>query len=246
MFGSELSLQFRLFGIPVQVSLFFLILAVVINQGARSSPLLLAAWVVIVLASVLAHELGHALSAQAFGQQPYITLWGLGGLTTWRQTTELSAGRRFVISAAGPVVGLVIGFVALFPWVLMRESPGAGATILSYIVFANLGWGILNLVPMLPLDGGNIMAAVFDAIAPGRGRRAARYGSIVTALVIAPLALFAGMFLMVFYCALSIWMNIQELRRPPAPPTPPGEAVIDIPAERLSNDVTPPRDDRLP
>ena len=85
MFGSP-SVQFRLFGIQVHVDLFFLVLAVLIGgRGIRESPVLLVSWVAIVFASVLLHELGHALSARAFGQQPVISLYGLGGVTAWRQ-----------------------------------------------------------------------------------------------------------------------------------------------------------------
>jgi Zn-dependent protease len=239
MFGTGPSFQFRLFGIPVQVSLFFLLLVVLIGQrDARGSPLLLVSWVVIAFLSVLLHELGHAGFARLFGRQPFVFLYGLGGLTTWRQQGEMAAGRRFVVSLAGPAIGLVIGVLALIAYYALRGSSPTGATIARYVVWANLGWGILNLIPMLPLDGGHMMEAVFDLIAPGRGARAARYGSIVTAVVVAPLALAMGMLMMVLYCAFAIWANVQDLRRPAAPP--PSAAVIDVPAQPLPADDPPP------
>lgn len=245
MFGSP-SFQFRLFGIQVNVDLFFLVLAVVIGgRGIRGSLVLLVSWVAIVFASVLLHEMGHALFARLFGQQPYISLYGLGGVTVWRHTGEMSAGRRFVIGLAGPSVGIVIGSMAAILKALLPNDTVAD-TVAGFVVFANLGWGILNLVPMLPLDGGKIMEALFDLVAPGRGARGARYVSIVTALVIAPLSLAVGLYMMVLYCALSIWINIQELRRPPAPPVAPAEAVIDVPAQPVSNDVNRDPDGRLP
>jgi membrane-associated protease RseP (regulator of RpoE activity) len=245
MFGNEPGLQFRVFGIPVQVSLFFLLIVFLLGRGsADGSPLLMVAWVAIAFASVLLHELGHALSARAFGQRPYIELFGLGGVTTWRQVGELPAGRRFLISAAGPGVGLVIGFIALFPWLLMKGSGSAAEAILSFIVFANLGWGILNLLPMLPLDGGKMMASFFELLAPGRGNRAALYGSIVTAVLVAPLALASHLYMLVLYCGLAVWFNVAELRRRPEPPVPPAQAVIDVPAEPLSNEVNPGHDRR--
>jgi len=245
MFGADLSLQFRVFGIQVQVSLFFLVLAVIIGQsGAKGSPLLLAAWVVVVFGSVLLHELGHALSARAFGQQPAITLYGLGGVTTWRPRGEMSPGRAFLVALAGPLIGIVIGVAALLAYFALPEKDTTAARVVFYLVWANLGWGILNLIPMLPLDGGKIMVAVFDLLAPGRGQRAACYASIVTAVLVAPLAIAIGLFMLAFYCAFAIWMNIQALRIPP--PQPPSAAVIDVTAQVLPPDEPPARGDRLP
>lgn len=239
MFGADMSVQFRLFGIPVHVSLFFLLLVVILGRGAaKGSPLLLVAWVAIAAASVLLHELGHALSARAFGKRPFIMLYGMGGVTTWRERQEMTAGRRFVVSLAGPAIGVLLGTVALAVYYVMPDKKASSGVIASMVVFANLGWGVLNLIPMLPLDGGHIVAAVFDLLAPGSGRRGARYVSIATAVVIAPLALLGGLFLLALYCAFAVWMNIQELRTPPPPPAPP--AVIDVPAEVLPPDEAPP------
>jgi Zn-dependent protease len=243
MFGSP-SFQFRLFGIQVNVDLFFLVLAVLIGgRGIRGSLVMLVSWVAIVFASVLLHEMGHALSARLFGQQPFIALHGLGGVTVWRQAGELSAGRRLLISLAGPSVGIVVGTAALVVQALLPNGTVADR-VASFVVFANLGWGILNLVPMLPLDGGKIMESLFDLLAPGRGARAARYASIVTALLLAPLSWAVGMYMMVLYCGLAIWSNVSELRRRPAPPASPSQAVIDVAAEPVSNEVNPGRDDR--
>ena len=239
MFGGDPGFQVRVLGIPVHVSLFFLLLIVLIGRsGFGSSPLLLVAWVAIATASVLLHELGHALAAKAFGRKPYIALYGLGGVTAWRETGEMPAGRRFLISAAGPAVGLVIGFVALFPYALLGNQT-TGGRIAFFIVFANLGWGLLNLLPMLPLDGGKMMASFFELLAPGRGGRAALYASIAVAIVVAPLALMARMYMLVLYCGLAVWSNVAELRRRPAPAA---EAVIDVPAEPVSNEVNPGRE----
>jgi Zn-dependent protease len=238
MFGADLSLQFRLFGIPIHVSLFFLLLVVLLGQGAaKGKPLLLVAWVGIAAASVLLHELGHALTARAFGKRPYILLYGMGGVTTWRERQEMTAGRRFIVSLAGPAVGVALGIVALGFYVALPDKKASAGVITSMIVFANLGWGVLNLIPMLPLDGGQVVAAVFDLMSPGSGARAARYVSIVTAVVIAPLAVLGGLFLLALYCAFSVWMNVQALRTPPSPPA---GTVIDVPAQVLPGDEPPP------
>ena len=59
------------------------------------------------------------------------------------------------------------------------------------LVWVNLGWGVLNLAPMLPLDGGNIMASTFELFAGKPGVRVARYISLV--LAVGLVLLFVGM-----------------------------------------------------
>ncbi len=244
MFGSDLSLEFRVFGIPVRASLFFLIMAVLLGRGWAHTPARMVAWVGIVFVSVLLHELGHALVARSFGQQPLITLHAMGGLTTWRVHQPLTAGRRFAVAFAGPAAGIALTiFTAVFGALFFAKG-SAGREIASQAAAINLVWAILNLIPMLPLDGGNIVSALFDLMAPGRGRRLANYVSVVTAIGAGAFAVMSGMFIFALICGFAIWMNIRELRTPPAPP--PGAAVIDVPAQVLPPDETPSRGDRLP
>ena len=244
MFGSDLSFEFRVFGIPVRVSLFFFILALLLGRSWAHSPARMAAWVLIVFLSVLLHEMGHALMARLFGQQPFITLHGVGGLTTWRSTQPLSAGRRFAVAFAGPVAGLGLAVFAAFVGALFFARGSGGREIMAQAAAVNLFWAVLNLIPMLPLDGGNIASSLFDLLSPGRGRRLGNYLSIPTAIVVGALAIMSGMFVFALICGFAIWINVQELRRPPAPPTPPAEAVIDIPAQPMSKEVNPDRDNR--
>jgi Zn-dependent protease len=242
MLGSEPQVRFRIFGVQVEVGLFFLLVVVILGQGStRGSLVLLGAWVVIAFASVLLHELGHALTARAFGQQPFVSLYGLGGITRWRQRRELSAGERLVVSATGPALGIVVGVPTLIVYLSLGDRTTTAALLLAFVVYANLVWAVLNLLPMLPFDGGHVTSALVDMVAPGRGPRAARYVSIVTALLVAPLAFASGRFLLMLYCGFVLWMNIQDLRGPTAAP-PPSSAVIDVPAQPLPpDDARPPR-----
>jgi membrane-associated protease RseP (regulator of RpoE activity) len=238
MFGADLSIQFRLLGIPVHVNPFFVLVLLILGRGAaKGSLMLLAAWVAIAGASVLLHELGHAVSARAFGMRPFIFLHGLGGVTAWRNGGRMTGGRRFVVSAAGPALGVLLGIVALVFYAALPDRNTTAGAVLAMVLYANLGWGILNLIPMLPLDGGQMVASVFDLISPGSGFRAARYVSILTAVVIAPLALFGKLFILALYCLWAIWMNVQELRAPAARPA---EAVVDVSAQAAPPDEIPP------
>jgi hypothetical protein len=93
------------------------------------------------------------------------------------------------VSFAGPLVGIALGVPAL-AWSLAAtpDDPLVDFT-LTMFVFVNLGWGILNLIPMMPLDGGNIMASFFELFAKGKGRIAARWVSLALSAAILAWAL---------------------------------------------------------
>jgi Zn-dependent protease len=246
VFGTDLGVQFRLFGIPVHVSLFFLVIAVLLGQGwTKGDPVRMVAWVLIVFVSVLVHEFGHAFTARSFGQQPFISLHGMGGVTAWRQRGEMKAGRRLLVALAGPMAGVALAFMIAIAGGLFTQRGTAARATVTMIAVVNLFWAVINLIPMIPLDGGNIMAALFDLVVPGKGRQAARYVSIAVALGVGVLALLYGMFVLALVCGLSIWMNFTDLRNAqavPAPPSPP--QVIDVSAEVLPPDEPPRPPDR--
>jgi Zn-dependent protease len=197
-----MNLSFRLGSIPVRILPSFFITTVVINLGlAGTEPRKLVLWMAIVLASVLVHELGHALAGLAFGLQPRIDLHGFGGTTSWAATERLSSTKHIIISLAGPGMGFVAG--ALVATFVSVAGPGArfvaGALLAAFglapafqekslieftyssLLFVNVGWGVLNLLPMLPLDGGNVMTHALAVVMPGRGERPARLVSLTVA-----------------------------------------------------------------
>jgi Zn-dependent protease len=215
-----MEIQFRLFGIPVHVSVVFLLIALVLGQqsGART-PVLMAAWIVIMFVGILLHELGHALTARAYGQEPAIAIHGFGGTTMWQPRGEVGPGKRALITLAGPVVGLVIGVPALVIAGLLPEGSMAGQ-VMGFVYFVNLVWAIFNLVPMLPLDGGRIMASVLELLFGKGSLRFAYILSIVVAALFGVLMLWIGSYITLVFCAYFIYMNVQglgQLRRPDPP-----------------------------
>jgi Zn-dependent protease len=174
-----MSIEFRLLGIPVRIHLWFWFMALwlwTLDRGEGWAGLLV--WVAVVLQGILMHELGHALAGRAFGRTPRIELVALGGITWWEQAEPMSPGRNLVVSAAGPAVGIFVGSLSLVLMdVLQIPDPSLGRYLFRSLVWVNLGWGLLNLLPIMPLDGGNIVAALFDFAAPSRGRLFASYVS---------------------------------------------------------------------
>jgi len=231
---------FRLFGIPVRVSLLFFLAAYFLGRNSLARGVgFFTAWVVAMFVGVLLHELGHAITAKAFGQQPSIRLYGFGGVTSYTPRGAVSPGQRMLISLAGPGVGIVLGLAAAVAGVVMTREGGAARAVFDDLVWVNLGWGLINLIPMLPLDGGNIMASLFELLAPGKGQRAARYVSIGMAGLVTLLAVVGRQFIAALFCAFFVYINVQALRTGGAAPAPGREPEPLPPPPEERDDSTP-------
>jgi Zn-dependent protease len=144
-------------------------------------------------ASIVLHELGHALQARREGIEiAGIDLWFFGGIAQIKQDTE-SPGAEFRIAVAGPVVTLLIvgvcvalgalisDFQRFLDVALLKSGVHAGAALvlLSWLATINAGLLVFNLVPAFPLDGGRIARAAAWKITGNRNaatRAAARVG----------------------------------------------------------------------
>ena len=124
-------------------------------------------------ASILLHELGHAVIAQRNGiSTSSITLWMFGGVAALDRDPD-SAGAEFRIAAAGPAVTMVIGFACLALGVAIDGSTfwegagfeenadiSTGVAVLAWLANINLLILVFNLLPAFPLDGGRIVRAI--------------------------------------------------------------------------------------
>jgi len=168
--------------------------------------------IAVIFQGVYLHELGHALTGRAFGLEPRIELTALGGLTWWKAGGSLSPWRRILISAAGPAVGLILGAPALLADALLEPADPILAYTLWLFWWVNFGWAIFNLLPMMPLDGGNIMSAFFELISPRKGRRYARYASMAVIGAILLIALGFEQYFLAAFMAFFGFGNYQGAR----------------------------------
>src|ERR687896_1153530 len=128
-----------------------------LGDGAYFAMAVVAA--VLFFASLLAHELGHAIQARRDGMEiDGITLWLFGGVAKFKGMFP-SAGAEFRIAIAGPLVSLLLGlfFVAIAVVTKTAEAVDGVAAWLGYI---NLLLLVFNLLPALPLDGGRVLRSV--------------------------------------------------------------------------------------
>ena len=152
----ETGLKFRLGRVPVLVRPVFFLIPLL---GAfQLPPVQIAIWAVIVFFSVLLHELGHAWAMQAFGFAPSVELHGMGGLTHWPRGAQPTAAMNLAVSLAGPGIQLLLGVAV---WWLARDLALSQNVrfVAGQLVWVNIGWALVNLLPILPWDGGNSLDA---------------------------------------------------------------------------------------
>ncbi len=202
-------IEFQFAGFPVKVLWMFFVVTVLLGYQLRD-PVLIAMWVGVVLVSILIHELGHAIAYRHFGVQPSIVLHGFGGLTFGR---SLPVRQDLAVSLAGPAAGLAIGLPALYVYAKVPYTSVMVDNVLWMLVFVNVFWSLLNLVPMLPLDGGNATNALLTLVFRRDMTRATRIISLVCA---AALVILAFRYKFIYGAFLAAWygyMNIQGLQQ---------------------------------
>ena len=163
---------FSIRGIPVYVQLwYFLLLAFFCFRQDLMSGLIFAACVTV---SLLVHEFGHALVAARYRLNPTIILHGWGGLCA-HERAEKDSHDAFIV-AAGPAAGFTFGFLVLG---LLMTVPGEFldtrpflTNILVNLVWINIIWSFFNLIPLWPLDGGQLLRlAILRFVSPKTGER---------------------------------------------------------------------------
>lgn len=154
---------------------------------SREDFLMILLWIIVLLVSILVHELGHALTSRKMtGVTPSIKLWGMGGLAY--PNTQLTQKQSFWVTWAGPLAGLgffglivltcctVYGIAVgtdltmflLFPstginretFTVLAEMNKPVWFMLNKLLWVNLWWSLINLLPVFPLDGGQIYASI--------------------------------------------------------------------------------------
>lgn len=182
---------FRVGSTNVRVHPFFWIFSIISSShSGRGFPAQLQLlWIILstgaVFLSILVHELGHAWVIRRFGGYSQVTLHSFGGYATVEGVRNLTWFRQVLISFAGPLAGFVLyGISLLVFWGSVRQGwvPPIGVILFLHILmYINLWWSLLNLLPVYPLDGGQISRAVLLRLFGHRGSLWALQVSVFTA-----------------------------------------------------------------
>jgi len=203
----------RLGPIPIRLDpSLFLILALI---GYRPNVTLneILVWVVVAAFCILVHELGHAVAFLAFGKKPSVLLYGFGGVTS--AEGAMGPWASLTTSLAGPIAGFGLGGLILV-WAMTAGGPEPGTLLDTAFrdgLWACFGFGVLNLLPILPLDGGAAVAAFLRGVQGPSGEQVARYISIVFATLLGVLALKFGQIFAALFGLMFAAQNYQELKR---------------------------------
>lgn len=218
---TEFDLNFNLLGFNVRVCPWFWIMALLLGARAGSSAALLI-WVAVVFISILVHELGHTLAFRYYGTSSHIVLYQFGGLAVPDDTFRgfgsggvLRPAQQIIVSLAGPMAGFLLAAFTVavvyatgervifyragrffFYWQLSSGFYGKMNLVylVDFLLQVNIFWGIINLLPIYPLDGGKVSRELFLLNDYRDGVRKSLILSIAAAAAIAVYALSARQF----------------------------------------------------
>ena len=229
-------LDFKIFKIPVRIEPWFWLMGFFLGGGfgitSREDFLMILLWIIVLLVSILVHELGHALTSRKMtGVTPSIKLWGMGGLAY--PNTQLTQKQSFWVTWAGPLAGLgFFGLIVLTCCTIYGIAVGTDLTMfllfpstginretftvlaemnkpvwfmLNKLLWVNLWWSLINLLPVFPLDGGQIYASI------ERSPKKVLIVGIVTGALVA----IAGFFILhrIFIAILFGYLAFQNYKR---------------------------------
>ena len=178
---TQFDLRFRLFGTPVRVHPTFWLLAAFLGwHYLRLGFGFLVLWIACVFLSIMVHEFGHVIMGRICGQPGYIVLYSFGGLAVGDYQVR-HRWQRIAILFAGPAAGFLLYGIVYLVWRAVLPQLGQQFFIqhpelmnfiltgISMLLWMNLVWNVLNLIPIYPLDGGQISREMFSGLFPGMG-----------------------------------------------------------------------------
>jgi stage IV sporulation protein FB len=157
-------IEFKIFNIPVRVEPWFWLtmafIGGILGVDSKEALFRILLFLCAGFISILVHELGHALTAKSFGKQVGIVLQAFGGYAAYSGGAPLSRTKTFLVTAAGPAIQIALGFVVLMVARQFDAISPQAKYFLTILYGISFFWAILNLIPVLPLDGGRLMESL--------------------------------------------------------------------------------------
>jgi Zn-dependent protease len=233
-------LRFTIAGIPVRVHPLFWLITLLL--GASGNLILIPIWLLVIFVSILVHELGHAFAFRRYGQRSHIVLHFAGGLTIPEPTywgsgvanVYLSPNQNIFISLAGPGAGFLLAaliiilvlvtggsvgttwLLGILPLPLRADLPFGGGILellVTLMLWVNIFWGLVNLLPVFPLDGGQVARNILIQYDPLNGVHKSLWLSVIVGGIFALVGLvfFRSIFMALLFGLLA-FQSYQSLQ----------------------------------
>lgn len=197
--------------IPIAIHPYFWIFAALVGWLYGQNLLGMLIWIGIIFVSVLVHEFGHALMAVFFKQKAKIQLVAFGGLTSYDGKVPLKFWQQFLIVLNGPLFGF--GLCLIATWLLKAPLSPMTYGIIKTIQIANLFWSAVNLLPVLPLDGGQLLRIGLEGFWGAQGFKVSLLISALLSFSFACLGFIFGYFIAGAFFFLFAFQSFDSWRR---------------------------------
>lgn len=155
-------MKLSLFRFPLKVEFSFLFILIIFLQHdlEQKNYDLFVIKAFIIFFSLLVHELGHAFALRKFGIESEIRIHCFGGTCLFNNPGKLKHWQDSLVSLAGPLAGFVLAFVFFIVLFFKANYSQAQIYVFEFMVIINVFWGIFNLLPLLPMDGGQALKSL--------------------------------------------------------------------------------------
>lgn len=230
---TQFDLSWQMFGIPIRVSPWFWVTAAFLGWGYQSLGFeYLLTWIACVFVSILIHEMGHVLAFRTLGSDAHILLYSFGGLA-FGDSDPPRRWQRITVSLAGPgaqfiLLGIVYLLMNQYEADLFINRRLLVLAALRMLFDINLFWPLLNLLPIWPLDGGQVSRELCQQFFRRNAVRISLQISLVVSAALALNALAAklmpewpipwltggGLFMVIFFALFAVqsWLELQQLQ----------------------------------
>lgn len=211
---TSFDIHFRIFGIQVRIHPLFWLITILFG-ASRGEVSLVFSWIVVVFISILIHELGHSMAMRYYGQDSHIVLHGFGGLAiplpsyNYKVDGPQTPWHHIVIALAGPYAGMVlasavavgvqlVGGIIHYEWIFgffplpiayLPTQYVEGHYLVNDFLWVNIFWGLVNMMPVYPLDGGHVSRELFILFGRRNQILNSLWLSVITGVVLAVLGL---------------------------------------------------------
>ena len=180
--------RFKLLGFSVSIHWSFVILPILLGSQSgvdaidQTRSVLIC--IIVFFISILGHELGHALAYRSFGGSAQIMIHGMGGMAV--SHGSFNRKQKIIITSAGPLFGLAMGIICILLAILLDLNSISKylTQFLKLMIYLNFLWSFFNLLPIIPLDGGQLLGHIMHERKPALRGKIGGFTAIVFGLLL--------------------------------------------------------------